>query len=45
MLTSIEYVLDLKIFPPKRKDWKVIFFTMEKEELSFIFENNGSVIW
>ena len=41
---SSEYNLDLKI-PPKRKDWKLLFFLrMEKEELSFSFENNGNLI-
>ena len=44
VLTSSEYSLDLHI-PPKRKDLKLIFFPrMEEEELSFIFENNGSLI-
>ena len=41
---SSEYNLDLKI-PQKRKDWNFFFFLrMEKEELSFIFENNGNLI-
>ena len=44
VLTSSEYDINLHI-SQKRKDWKLIFFSrMEKEELSFIFENNGSLI-
>ena len=44
VLTSDEYNLDLHI-SQKRKDWKLIFFSlMKKEELSFIFENNGSLM-
>ena len=39
---SSEYNLDLHI-PQKRKDLKLFFFAYEKEELSFIFENNGSL--
>ena len=39
---SSEYNLDLHI-PQKRKDLKIFFSRMKKEELSFIFENNGSL--
>ena len=39
---SSEYNLDLHI-PQKRKDLKKLFSRMKKEELSFIFENNGSL--
>ena len=40
---SCEYDLDLHI-PPKNKDLNFFFFSrMKKEELSFIFENNGSL--
>ena len=42
---SSEYNLDLHI-PHKRKDLKLLllfFLRMKKEELSCIFENNGSL--
>ena len=43
VLTSSEYNLDLHI-PPKKERFKINFFSrMEKDESSFIFENNGSV--
>ena len=43
VLTSSEYNLDLHI-PQTRKDKINFFAPMEKEELSFVFENNGSLI-
>ena len=43
VLTSSEYNLDLHI-PPKMEKLKINFFLrLEKEELSFISENNGSL--
>ena len=38
---SSEYNLDLPI-PPKSKDL-IFFLHIKKEELTFIFENNGSL--
>ena len=43
VLVSSEYNLDLHI-PQKRKDLNLFFLHMKKEELSFIFENNGSLM-
>ena len=40
---SSEYNKDLHI-PPKNERFRIIFFSrMKKKELSFIFENNGSL--
>ena len=43
VLTSSEYILDLHIHK-KTKIEKNFFSRMEKEELSFIFQNNDSLI-
>ena len=42
VFTSSEYDLDLHIYSLKEEKLKInFFFNMEKEEFSFIVENNG----